>query len=105
EVTPPFWRPQYKFSGSVPLPYGLQFSSVFQSLPGIPISASLVVPNSAIAPSLGRPLSGSLTNVTVTQILPPLSVFEDRLNQIDLRFIRNFRVSGMRIQGTVDIYN
>ncbi len=83
-VTPPLWHPQWKFSGSYPLPYGFQMSAVLQSLPGIPKLASLVVGNDIIA---------------------PMTVFEDRLNQLDVRFIRNFRISGMRIQGTLDIYN
>ena len=103
-VTPPFWHPQWKFSGSHPLPYGFQMSAVFQSLPGIPTLASLVVGNAQVQ-GLGRPLAGNVANVTVANVITPMSVFEDRLNQLDVRFIRNFRVSGMRIQGTLDIYN
>ena len=103
-VTPPFWLPQYKFSGSYPLPYAFQFSAVFQSLPGIPRLASLVATNAQVS-GLGRPLSGSVANVTVANIIEPMTQFEDRLTQLDLRFIRNFRISGIRIQGTFDIYN
>jgi carboxypeptidase family protein len=103
-VTPPFWHPQWKFSGSYPLPYGFQMSAVLQSLPGIPKLASLVVGNAQVQ-GLGRPLAGNVANVTVTNIIAPMTVFEDRLNQLDVRFIRNFRISGMRIQGTLDIYN
>jgi hypothetical protein len=104
EVKPPFWLPQYKFSGSVPLPYGFQVSGVFQSLPGIPKLASYVVNNSLIQ-GLGRPLSGNVVNVTVANIIEPMTEFEKRLNQLDLRFIRNFRFSGVRLQGTFDVYN
>jgi hypothetical protein len=43
--------------------------------------------------------------VTVTNIIEPMTVFEDRLNQLDVRFIRNFRISRVRIQSTLDIYN
>ena len=103
-VTPPFWLPQFKFSGSHPLPYGFQISSVFQSLPGIPRLASYVVANNQVI-GLGRPLSGNVANVTVTNIIQPMTMFENRLNQLDIRFIRNFRRSGMRVQGTFDIYN
>jgi hypothetical protein len=103
-VTPPFWRPQWKFSGSYPLPYRFQMSAVFQSLPGIPRLASLVVGNSQVQ-GLGRALAGNVANVTVTNIIKPMTVFEDRLNQLDVRFIRNFRISGARLQGTLDIYN
>jgi hypothetical protein len=79
-------------------------SGVFQSLPGIPRLASLVVNNSQVI-GLGRPLSGSVANVTVANIIEPMTQFENRLNQLDLRFIRNFRISRVRVQGTFDIYN
>jgi hypothetical protein len=103
-IRPPFWHPQFKFSGSYPLPYNFQVSAVFQSVPGIPRLASLVVPAAQVI-GLGRSLSGGVTNVTVANIIAPQTEFEDRLNQVDVRFIRNFRVSGMRLQGTLDIYN
>jgi hypothetical protein len=104
EVRPPFWLPQFKFSGSYPLPYGFQVSGVFQSLPGIPRLASLVVNNSQVI-GLGRALSGNVANVTVANIIRPMTEFENRLNQLDLRFIRNFGISGVRVQGTFDVYN
>ncbi len=104
KVTPPFWLPQVKFSGSYPLPYGFQVSGVFQSLPGIPRLASLVINNSQVI-GLGRPLAGNVANATVANIIRPMTEFENRLNQLDLRFIRNFIISGLRIQGTFDIYN
>lgn len=103
-VTPPFWLPQYKFSGSYPLPLQFQVSAVFQSLPGIPRLASLVVNNSQIS-GLGRPLSGNVANVTVANIIRPMTQFEGRMNQLDLRFIRNFRLMGARLQGAFDVYN
>jgi len=103
-VDPPFWHPQFKFSGSYPLPYDFQASAVFQSIPGIPTLASIVVPNAQVV-GLGRPLSGGVANVTVANILAPQTAFEQRLNQVDVRFIRNFRFSNVRIQGTLDIYN
>jgi len=103
-VTPPFWHPQYKFSGNYPLPYGFQVAAVFQSLPGIPILANLVVPNSQVI-GLGRPLAGGVANVTIANIIAPQTEFENRLNQLDVRFIRNLRVARVRIQGTLDIYN
>jgi hypothetical protein len=104
KVTPPFWLPQYKFSGSYPLPFAFQVSAVFQSLPGIPRLASLVVTNSQVT-GLGRPLSGNVANITVANIIEPMTQFEKRLNQLDLRFIRNFRLLGSRVQGAFDIYN
>ena len=103
-VVPPLWHPQLKFSGNIPLPYQFQLAAVYQSLPGLPILASLVVPNSQII-GLGRPLAGGVANVTIANIIPPQTEFEDRLNQLDLRFIRTFRVGRTRLQGTLDVYN
>src|SRR5205085_12054614 len=87
------------------LPWQLQVSGVVQSLPGIPISASYVATNAEVRSSLGRPLSGSRTTVTLGNVIPPQTLFEKRLFQTDLRFIRNFRVAGIRLQGMVDAYN
>jgi hypothetical protein len=104
-VTPPFFRPQLKLSGSYRLPWDLQVSGVVQSLPGIPITASYVATNADVRPTLGRDLSGNRTTVTLTNVIPPQTMFEDRLLQIDLRFIRNFRMAGVRLQAMFDAYN
>jgi hypothetical protein len=106
-VEPPFFLPQFKFSGSYPLPWwDLQLSGVFQSLPGIPISASYVATLAEVQPTLGRPLSGSQTTVTINNVIQPQTMFEDRVNQSDLRIIRNFRFrNGARLQAMFDFYN
>lgn len=104
-VTPPFYRPQFKFSGSYPLPWDLQMSAVFQSLPGIPIAASYVATSAEVARTLGRPLAGNTATVTIANIIQPQSIFEDRYSQFDLRFIRNFRFRGVRLQAMFDAYN
>ena len=104
-VTPPFFRPQLKVSGSYHLPWDLQVSGVVQSLPGIPITASYVATNADVRPTLGRALSGNRTTVTLTNVIPPQTLFEERLLQVDLRFIRNFKVSRARLQVMFDAYN
>ena len=96
-----------KFSGSYPLPWWeLQLSGVFQSLPGIPVSASYVATNAEVSPTLGpvrcpaaRPRSRSTTSSSQQQ------TFEDRCYQTDLRIIRNFRFGGTRLQVMFDAYN
>ncbi len=104
-VEPPF-QPQVKFSGSYPLPWwNLQLSGVFQSLPGIPISASFVATNAQVMPTLGRPLSGGQTTVTINNVIQPQTMFEDRVNQTDIRVIRNFRFGNARLQAMFDVYN
>ena len=105
-VDPPLWQPQVKFSGSYPLPWwALQLSGVFQSLPGIPISASYVATNAEVKPTLGRDLSGGTTTVTINNVIQPGTVFEGRLYQTDLRVIRNFQFGRIRLQGMFDAYN
>jgi hypothetical protein len=111
DVRPPFFQPQFKFSGSYPLFWDLQLSAVFQSLPGIAVSASHVATNAQVQPSLGRPLSGNAATVTINNtgglpgIIPPETTYEDRYTQFDLRVIRNFRVGGIRLQAMFDAYN
>jgi len=80
-------------------------SAVYQNLPGIPIRASLVVPNSAVVPSLGRSLSGNAANVTIANVIAPLTQYEKRIQQFDLRVIKNFKIQNARLQGTFDVYN
>src|SRR6185369_6539701 len=77
---------------------------------GIPITASYVATNAEILPSLGRNLGscrGAATcngNVTV-ELIPPNSLFEPRLQQVDLRFSRIFEFGSRKLRGDVDIYN
>jgi hypothetical protein len=113
EVTLP-WRgqTQVKLSGAYPLPWwGLQVSAVLQNLPGAPISASYVASNAEVAPSLGRNLGqcrGAATcngQVTIANLFEPNTMFEDRLNQFDLRFIKRIPWGRASMMGTFDIYN
>jgi hypothetical protein len=102
---------QVKFMAVYPLPWGIQTSAIYQNSSGIPITAQLVVPNAAVAPSLGRNLGscrGAETcngNVTV-DLIPPTEVFEPRLQQLDVRFSRIIRLGGTRrLRADLDIYN
>src|SRR5262249_1999204 len=51
-------------------PIGVQLSATFQSKPGAILAANYAVPNAAVAPSLGRDLSGNASNVTVNLLAP-----------------------------------
>ena len=79
-------------------------SAVFQNLPGIPITSSYVVSSAVIAQSLGRPLAGSVQSATI-DIIPPSTMFEDRVTQLDLRFTKRLRFGRTRVEGNVDLYN
>ena len=53
---------------------------------------------------MGRNLSGGARSVT-KDIVPPSTLFEERLQQIDLRFSRIFPVGSSRFTANFDIYN
>jgi hypothetical protein len=100
-----------KFLVVYPLPWGISTSAVYQNGPGIPIAANLVVANAAIAPSLGRNLAAcgtaAVCNATVTvPLIPNSSMFENRHQQVDLRFSRSFQLVGRsRLRANLDVYN
>lgn len=111
-VTPPWSAStQMKFMVVYPLPWDIQTSAIYQNSAGIPIIANLVVPNSTIAPQLGRNLgacgAAATCNANVTvPLIPTNTMFAPRLQQVDLRFSRLFRLDGRtRIRGNLDIYN
>ena len=101
-----------KFLVVYPLPYDIQTSAVYQNSAGIPITASYVVSNAAIAPSLGRNLSDCAVGVAACNanrtiaLVPDNSLFEPRAQQLDLRVTRTFRFGGTRrLRPSLDIYN
>ena len=85
-------------------------SGTFQNLSGPPITADYQAPNSAIAPSLGRDLSACrgqavcVASATVP-LIAPMTRFEDRRTQLDLRISKVFRLSGKRLSANIDVYN
>lgn len=104
-VKPPFWRPQLKISGAYQLPWQhLQASASWQNLPGLPITASYVATNAQVAPTLGRPLSGGATSVTIANIIQPYTMFDGWLNQLAARLTRTFTVGRARLQAQFDVY-
>jgi hypothetical protein len=101
---------QLKFLAVYPLPWGLQTSATYQNLPGIPVTASYVATNAQVRASLGRDLGacrGAATcNATTTvALIPPNTLFEDRLQQVDLRFSRRFPLGRARLDANLDVYN
>ena len=104
DVNPPF-QPRFKLNGVYPLPWDMQVSALFQSNPGVAITASYVATNAQVQPSLLRPLSGSASTVTIANIFQPQTEFEGRINQLDARLMKTFKMGHSRIQGQFDLYN
>lgn len=108
------WLTQVKGLAAYTIPViDVQVSGTFQNTPGAivnssgqvsSLSANFVIPNAAVAPSLGRNLSGGSRNVVVN-LTAPGEVYGDRTNQIDFRVAKIFRYAGTRAQIGLDIYN
>lgn len=94
---------QVKGYAAYSLPAGVQLAATFQSIPGPVLSANVTYTSAQVAQSLGRPLSTAPT-VQVNAITPG-TMYGDRLNQIDVRLGKDFRVNRYRINASVDLYN
>jgi len=96
---------QAKFLATSTIPrIGVNVAGTFQSSAGVPITAAYVATNAIVQPSLGRPLSGGAANTTVA-IVDPGTMYGDRLNQLDLRFGKPFRLNKARTSVNLDLYN
>ena len=105
-VTAPWgFQTQFKVFGTYTLPWDVLVSANFQNLPGVETGAGYNATSAAIEPSLGRPLSAGSRATVGIPLIEPLTQFEDRLNQLDVRIGKIFTVGGWRLRGTFDIYN
>jgi len=96
---------QAKWLGTYTLPrVDVQLSATFQSVPGAQLAANYNVPNAAVAPSLGRSLSGGAANAMVNLVTPG-TLYGDRINQLDFRAGKVLRFGRTRTQLSLDLYN
>jgi hypothetical protein len=96
---------RYTGLGSWTIPrVDVQIAGTFRSDQGGPLAALYAVPNAAIQPILGRPLSNSAPNVTVN-LIEPGTLYGDRVNEVDVRFAKILRFQGIRTNIGLDIYN
>jgi len=108
---------QVKGLGAYTIPrLNVQFGASFQSNPGPIVQATFNAPSALAAPSLGRPLSGNATNAQVNLFgsnalaaTPTTAtagaLYGDRVNQLDLRVGKVFRLGERRTALNLDIYN
>jgi hypothetical protein len=103
DITVPF-QSRVKFSASYLLPYDVQIATVVQSAPGPTYNANVTYTAAQIQQTLGRALSGGATTVTVN-VVPPFSLFGDRINQLDLRAGKILKFGAKKLQANFDLYN
>jgi len=109
------WRTSVQGLAAYTIPrVDVQISATFQNLPGAQLAATANVCAGAIAPpcnagntTLGRPFQsgGPFAPFRVINIVNAGEVFVERLNQIDLRLSKIFRMSGTRTNINFDFYN
>ncbi len=98
------WTTQIKGIGVYTIPRAdVQVSGAFQSLPGRQIFANWTVPNATAAAALGRSLAGNAPNISVQ--IEPYGIYGERVNQLDLRFQKVFRLASRRLSAGLDLYN
>jgi hypothetical protein len=105
-VAPPWSEgTQVKLSVIYPLPWDIKISATYQNLPGLNSLGTYVATNAQIAPSLGRNLAAGANGTATVGLVPTGVLYEDRLNQVDLRFVKIVKIARARLQGRFDIYN
>jgi hypothetical protein len=98
------YQSRFRVNGSYALPYDVQLAAVFQTNPGATYNANRTYTVAEIQPSLGRALAGGTRTVSIP-LAPPFSLFGPRINQLDLRGSKIFRLGSRRLQANVDLYN
>ena len=99
------WLTQVKGAASYTVPrIDIATSATYQYLPGPEIAANWAANNAAISPSLGHNLAGQAATQTVNLVTPG-TMYNDGLNQLDLRFAKIFRFGSTRATINFDIYN
>jgi len=112
KVVPPFLT-QYKGYGVYNLPWGINVSGTFQSVPQpasngafTSITSDYVATNAEIAPSLKRNLAAGPNGTLTLDLLKPFALRGGHTNELDMRFGKIVAQSGKtRIRLSMDVYN
>jgi hypothetical protein len=90
-----------KFAGSYNFPWKITAAATYQNVPGVQITGNYAVPTATVNAALGRNPNSAVN----LPLIPPSSVFTDRINQLDFRTTRQFVVGKTRLRAHVDLYN
>jgi hypothetical protein len=104
DITPPFLT-SGSLVASYLMPFGIGLSGTYRDYPGVQITANYVVPNSAIQPSLGRPLSSGINGTATVNLVQPGTMYADRQRALDIRASWRHRFGPYRVMGNLDVFN
>ena len=79
-------------------------SAIVQSKPGPMLAANYAAPNGVVAPRLGRNLSANAASMTVN-LVKPGTMYGPRINQVDARVARTFRIGKVQTTVGIDVFN
>jgi hypothetical protein len=105
------YRPDFKLSGSYPLPLDFLISGAFQFTRGVqtggaaPSVQATWGTTPAAATTLGRAYSAGLTTKSVNLIAVGQNYGFDNLKQLDLRLSKRFKLDRYRFRVDLDAYN
>jgi hypothetical protein len=92
------YRHDFKMAGTLPLPYGLEFSGTFVSFAGNEFQTVWNVPASVFP-------GGQRTTTTNVRLTAPGTDYLERWNQVDIAFKKTFNVGGRTFTAQADLYN
>ncbi|MGE0706047.1 MAG: hypothetical protein AB7P22_19160, partial [Vicinamibacterales bacterium] len=92
------YRHDFKMAGTLPLPYGLEFSGTIVSFAGNETQTVWNVPASQFP-------GGRRTETVNVRLSAPGSLYLERWNQVDIAFKKTFNVGGRSFTAQADIYN
>jgi hypothetical protein len=96
---------QFKLAAVNTFWWDVQGSLALQSNPGPMILGTYAAPNAIVAPSLGHNLTSFPSGYPI-DLLQPGTQYGDRLNQLDLRLAKIFKVANNKsLKAMLDVYN
>ncbi len=91
------FKHEFKVAGNLPLPAGVDFAAVVQSFPGLERVITYGVPSSLFP--------GGRTQSQTIVLNEPGSLYQERWNQVDVNFKKNFRSGRKLFTFQVDVFN